>query len=785
MLTNSGYTGRCSAHLRSLQNHRWLVLFAILILLLIARQNSRAQTVQAPPVTVTGEAVPTPTPHDNFHEMRQHIMPEVAGTKITVTKKATVIKLDQQPPVENNDLQDLFLKAPGFQVTDQHTPGQFNFNYRGLGNPQESEFTLVLRDGLPLMSDWIGFPTLYYLPLPQAISEIEFIRGGNSLLFGPEPAPAVNFITKYPAPGSPWNFYTEQIGGAYGYYSTFNVIQEAMGPLEFRLDGGYVRSDGQRDNSQYNLWQTDLYVGYRPDEHQLFALDFYSSRFEGGDPGRITYKQFVNDPNFSFTPYNEDWVDRYTTILRYERDFEGGWLLQAKGWFTHQEIDARAAANLRPGAPNPFPLSTLFSYEEFNNGGVDIRLRKLWGDDTIFRGSALTFGTVVYHGDAPFQRYTLTEQTSGPNFLFAPRGTTSDLVQLDQSRTSNYQSIFFEDLVRIGKFHMVGSFRLDHEDVEVDSSAAPWLVPVPPTGPASISADHWVPLWGFGMGNDFGNRNETYFSASSGWRPTRFFDIAGTTRTIAFGESIPDPFHSLDFELGVHGTPYKGFWYDIGAFWMLFDNRTETQNIGNTDFIILNTGSSRNRGLEGELSYDFLAPFQHPPIVEMQPEPGKGVVDASKSPPVPGVSMADYHPLKLIAFSNVQFLNAEFTESALLIPGTDRTLVGNNPAFAPQFLMKGGLQLRKDNCFDITFSAIYVSQQFWQDTDIGNAQIPKAQIPAYKVFNLTGDWYLTRYLRLIAGITNLTDEKYYDRVFANGIEPAPRRSGYGGISLSF
>ncbi|MGC1323361.1 MAG: TonB-dependent receptor [Candidatus Udaeobacter sp.] len=755
-----------------------------MILLLIARQDGTAQTVQAPTVTVTGEAVATPTPHDNWHEMRQHILPEVSGTQITVTKKATVIKLDQQPPLEDNDLQDLFLKAPGFLVTDQHTPGQFNFSYRGLGNPQESEFTNVLRDGLPLASDWIGFPTLYYLPLPQAISEIQFIRGGGSLLFGPEPAPAVNFISKYPAPGSPWNFYTEQIGGAYGYYSTFNVIQEAMGPLEFRLDGGYVRSDGQRDNSWYNLWQTDLYLGYRPDEHQLFALDFYSSRFDGGDPGRITYKQFVDDQNRSFTPYNEDWVDRYTTILRYERDFGDGWLLQAKGWFTHQEIDARAAANLNPGAPHPFPTSTLFSYEEFNNGGADIRLRKLWGDDTIFRGSALTMGTVIYHGDAPFQRYTLNEDTSGPNFLYAPRGTTSDNVQLDQSRTSDYQSIFFEDLVRIGKFHMVGSFRLDHEDVEVDSTFAPWLATNPPTGPASISADHWVPLWGFGMGNDFGNRNETYFSASSGWRPTRYFDIAGTSRTIAFGESIPDPFHSLDFELGVHGTPCKGFWYDVGAFWMLFDNRTETQNTSNTDFIILNTGSTRNRGLEGEFSYDFLAPFQHPPLVYVQPEPGKAVVDA-KSPPVPGVSMADYHPLKLIAFSNAQLLDATYTESALLIPGTTKTLVGNDPAFAPDFLMKGGLQLRKDLCFDITFSAVYVSQQFWQDTDIGNAQIPKAHIPAYKVFNLTGDWYITKNLRLIAGITNLTDEIYYDRVFANGIEPAPRRSGYAGLSLSF
>jgi Fe(3+) dicitrate transport protein len=178
MLTNLGCTWRYSAHLRSLQNHRRLVLFAILILLLIARQHGIAQTVEAPGVVVTGEAIATPTPHDNFREMRQHLLPEVQGTAITVTKKATVIKLDQQPPIENNNEQDLFVKAPGFLITEQHTPGQFNFSYRGLGNPQESEFTLVLRDGLPLMSDWIGFPTLYYLPLPQSIKEIQFIRGG-------------------------------------------------------------------------------------------------------------------------------------------------------------------------------------------------------------------------------------------------------------------------------------------------------------------------------------------------------------------------------------------------------------------------------------------------------------------------------------------------------------------------------------------------------------------------------------------------------------------------------
>ncbi len=121
----------------------------------------------------------------------------------------------------------------------------------------------------------------------------------------------------------------------------------------------------------------------------------------------------------------------------------------------------------------------------------------------------------------------------------------------------------------------------------------------PLIGPDSISADHWIPLWGVGLGNDFGHLNESYFTATTGWRPTRFFDIAGTTRTIPFGEDIPEPFHSLDFELGVHGTPIKGLWYDVGLFWTQFDNRTENMNVAgsNTQFIVLNTGSSRSSRL--------------------------------------------------------------------------------------------------------------------------------------------------------------------------------------------
>ena len=72
---------------------------------------------------------------------------------------------------------------------------------------------------------------------------------------------------------------------------------------------------------------------------------------------------------------------------------------------------------------------------------------------------------------------------------------------------------------------------------------------------ADASAEHTVPLWGIGLGNDFLKGNETYFSASSGWRPTRYFDVVSPFSPTFTPGHPSDPFTSLDFELGVHGAP--------------------------------------------------------------------------------------------------------------------------------------------------------------------------------------------------------------------------------------
>jgi Fe(3+) dicitrate transport protein len=768
-----------------------LVLFAGFTVLPILRAQ---ESVTTNAIQVTGAPVSTPHPTDDTRPKLEHIMREVDGTQITVTKKATVIPLDKQPPIQNNNLQEQFTKAPGLIVSEQQTPGQYNFTYRGLGNPQESEYTLFLQDGIPLMSDWIGFPTLYYLPVPQSVSEIQVIRGGSSLLYGPEPAPAINFVTKHPSPGTPWHAYLEGVGGPDNTFSTFGSVEEASGPLEFRMNGFYRTSDTQREFNSYDLWQADGYLGWRPTTNQLLALDVHAYRFDGEDAGRLNFAQWTADPDRAVTPYNHNWVDRYNVMLHYDVEF-GPWLVQAKGWYTHQDIDSRTANNLGGLTlanlfGSTFPTSTTFGYEEFNNGGVDLRARLKWGEGTIFRGSALTFGGMVYHGDAPFQRYTLNNANTGPGFLYAPRGTTSSLVALDQDRSADYQAFFIENVFRLGKFHIVPSFRLDHESVDVDATVAPYFTPgaAGVRGVSDRSADKLIPLWGIGLGNDFAGNNETYFSASSGWRPVRFFDIAGTRTAILPGDT-PDPFRSLDIELGVHGTPLKGFWYDVGLFWMQFDNRIESQGIpgNNLDTIAVNTGNTRHRGFEGEVAYDFLAPFQHEiaPPTTTTTQDAKSSKDATVEPSRP--------PLQFIVFGNLQLLDAEFTDSVQLVPGTTRTFVGNDPAYAPDVVFKGGITFKRDKCFNITFSVVHVSDQFWQDSNLAGPVLPTsapipAEIPSYTIYNLSGEFYLTKNVRLFGGISNLSDEKYYSRVFPFGggsIDPAPGRSGHLGLSVEF
>src|SRR5262249_16788974 len=55
-----------------------------------------------------------------------HSLPEVDGTTITVTKKTSVVKLDEQPTLIDNNQRELFNRLPGLVLAEQQNPTQLN-----------------------------------------------------------------------------------------------------------------------------------------------------------------------------------------------------------------------------------------------------------------------------------------------------------------------------------------------------------------------------------------------------------------------------------------------------------------------------------------------------------------------------------------------------------------------------------------------------------------------------------------------------------------------------------
>jgi len=110
------------------------------------------------------------------------------------------------------------------------------------------------------------------------------------------------------------------------------------------------------------------------------------------------------------------------------------------------------------------------------------------------------------------------------------------------------------------------------------------------------------------------------------------------------------------------------------------------------------------------------------------------------------------------------------------------------PAFAPDYVIRGGLAWREDAKLKLQLTVTSVASQYWQDSNLpfgsGQTFVP-AKIPQYTVWDFSGDYWVAPHLRLLAGVSNIGDKTYYSRVFQNAIEPALGRTYYGGFAYQF
>jgi Fe(3+) dicitrate transport protein len=654
-----------------------------------------------------------------------HSLPEVDGPTITVTKKTSVVQLNDVPTIIDNNQRELFDRLPGIVLAEQQNPTELNISYRGLGNPQESEYILLMQDGIPIEMDWIGYPTIYYIPVPQTLSSVQMIRAGSGLLYGPEPQPVINFISQQPST-RPLAGTTEQVGGSNSLFSSFNKISGTDGNWNYLADYSRRQSDGQRENGDYLLNAGDVHLGYLLDT-QKFSVDFHAYSLNSGLAGLMTGAQFLANHNQTTTPDDHLWADRYTTVLTYENKFSDKDSFVQKVWSGYQDLWTRSDT-YNADLP-PVGTGATLSGQRFNYTGLDGRWLHRWG-----AGDALTVGYTAYTSRSPYNEWI----SSNP---VVDKDDGAGIPFYDDQRKTNYGALFAENVFRFEYFHVVTSARFDHEMLDTQELYAPHPSLVDETYNKNI------PLFGIGIGNDFGHGNETYLNISQGFRPLRYLDIASPFSNFS-PTNNPDPTKYLTYELGVHGWPTLGLYYDVSLFQVNVKDRIEAEQLTQFETIDINTGDTRSRGMEFEGYYDLFR------LV--------ATMDSSEH---------------LDVFANASLLDARFTSS--IIPGQ----TGKIPAYAPHGVFKAGITAREDNVYKVSLVVDTVGSQFFQDSDQSIGSTP-AHIPTYTVLDLAGDYVIAGHLRILGGVSNLTNRIYYSRVFLFGgmLEPASDRTFYAGAA---
>ncbi|NJM37599.1 MAG: TonB-dependent receptor [Akkermansiaceae bacterium] len=567
------------------------------------------------------------------------------------------------------------------------------------------------------------------------MDRIEFLHGGAALQYGPQPGGALNYITHRPREDKEFSIRSQHVIGSDNLYSTFSSADGTVGKLGYYTYFNHRQADGFRStNSDYDLYNGAVKLLYSFDNGGKLIFNVDSYRETHGEPGGLTAEAF-SDGNLDATRlFDELTIERDSVSLTYEIAPNSDSFFTATTWwsdylrFSHRQRGGGFGA-LPTGADSG---TDSVERQEFHTFGTDARYRMNWG----FAGDkphTISTGAQFYYSDAPRRD---------------SRGLTPDAssgVLTNQiSRETFYLPVFVENRFSFGNFSITPSVRLENvwqnideeKNNTVDNSGA-----ITATNPLeSINEYNAVLLGGIGAEYEVAKSSAVYANISQAYRPKIYTEAVPTSPT-AFVNGDLDEGESIEYEIGFRTGAFEWLTADISVFLLEFKNQVGTVAVtGGTSFE--NVGDARHTGVDTALNADILALMN-----------GK----------------ASEQSLNL--FLNMTLLNAEFT---------DGPNEGNTPQYAPDHIIRTGINYSHEKYGKVSFSGTMVDDHFADDTNTE----PFA-IPAYMVWDLTAEYEFHKNVRLIAGINNLFDESYYSRVRGDGIDPSSGRNYYIGASFEF
>lgn len=688
----------------------------------------------------------------------------VEGTAIYSGKKSEVVLLDNVTAnLATANARQIYSRIVGLNIYENNDAGlQLNIGGRGL-NPNRTANFNTRQNGYDISADVLGYPESYYSPPPEAVQEIQIVRGAASLQYGTQFGGLVNFKMREPEKDKPIALVSRQTLGAYNLFTSFNSLSGTLGKFSYYSYINYKSGEDFRPNSDFESYNAFGLLRYKPSNRTTITAEFSYLNYLAQQAGGLTDSQFQEDPSFSNRTRNFFKIDWKLYSLKWEQ------AIAQRSQFSLNlfALDAsRKAVGFRENRVSQ--VDDLDAPRELIIGDF-----RNWGAEARFLSRYDAFGEeqTFLIGGKYYQSNNAERQGPGTNgldadFNFADEEFPNYARQSDFDLPNLNVAVFAEHILKLSeKLSITPGARFEYIKTEIDGSferinfdlaGNPILQE---TVPDMRSVDRSFVLLGLGASYKATDALEFYGNISQNYRSVTFSDIRITNPSLTIDPNISDE-SGFTADIGLRGRIKNSFSFDAGLFLLSYQDRLglvlrAVSDIQQEQFRG-NIGDAITYGFEGYGEYNL----------------------------VPALGLGKEY--RLSVFANLALTRSEYTRSEL------NNVVGNQVEFVPDVNLKTGLSMGYKN-FLASLQYTYLSQQFTDATnsraDLDNQSGIVGEIPAYDILDFSARYRFKSWLQVEGGINNLLDNNYFVRRATGypgpGIIPSQPRTWYAGLEFRF
>ena len=648
-----------------------------------------------------------------------------------------------------NNTRQILGRTPGLNIVETESGG-FTANgiaTRGL-NPSQSIEMNTRQNGYNISADIYGYNEAYYLPPMEAVSRVEMVRGAASLQFGSQFGGLVNYVLKEAPKNKKFEFNTSQTVGSFGLFNSFNSVGGTIKKVNYYAFVQYRTLQGYRPNSQQ--WQVSGFgkLQYKPTEKLALSVEYSLLRNELKMPGGFTDSAFAANPksstrarNWLKSPWNIVSANlKYTPSENTTVDFKTMFLFSGRSLVWRNEDGGPEALDNIDTTTNEY-VPREVGIEKMQNSTSELRISHRY---QLGKQKSTIAGGLRY-SYAWFNRKGGGEGTTKSDFDLSIVGPWG--YDLDFSTTN--LAPFVENIFRIGeKFTITPGFRFEY----INSTASGYKTEDEFKIYTEQVRNRYFPLFGTGLEFKPSYNTSLYGNISQAYRPIDYVQLEPLGVISKIDPKLKDA-TGFNSDLGYRGTVKNYLNFDIGAFYMAYNNRIgvvlKTNELGEEYTYRTNIANSVHQGIEAYVEFNII----------------KCINPASKY----GISI----------FDSYSYIDAKYTSGEFK---------GNRVEASANTINRIGLILN-DNHFSITCQYNYVGDAFGDASNIKVSSDPVAgYIPAYNVIDCSASYKYKNYSIKLGG-NNLADKSYFtrrtDEYPGPGIIPSIGRSWYIGLSAKF